>query len=281
MFALALSVIAIAAGCGSDGRIGGPAPFSQSGPTSRYLAPNFADVEIVRDVQYQSSPPLALDVYQPASDTASRRPVVIWMHGGGFAAGNKSEGPFIDFPTTFAKLGFVTVSIDYRLLASQQCIEPLLESQECRDAATAAIEDAQGAVRFLRTNAATYRLDPERIAIAGESAGAIAATGVGLHAHDDADRVESWISISGGSKDGEGVDATDSPGLLIAGTSDPLVPFAWSSATQAAMRTAGVPVVFQPLDGAYHVPVDQFRQLMLDDSRDFLYVNLHLESADQ
>ncbi len=47
------------------------------------------------------------------------------------------------------------------------------------------------------------------------------------------------------------------------------------------MRLAGVPVVLQPLDGPYHVPVDQFRQLMLDDSRDFLYVNLHLDAADQ
>jgi len=69
--------------------------------------------------------------------------------------------------------------------------------------------------------------------------------------------------------------------LQIAGTADPLVPFAWSSAVEAALEAAGVPVQLRPLDGSLHVPVDQFRQLMLDDSRDFLYEHLDLASAEQ
>jgi acetyl esterase/lipase len=203
------------------------------------------------------------------------------MHGGGFADGNKSEGPFIGFPTAFAKLGYVAVSIDYRLLAPKQCIEPLLDSQVCRDAAAAATDDAQTAIRFLRANANLYGIDPERIAIAGESAGAIAATSVGLHADDETDSVRAWVSLAGGVDNGEGVDAKDAPGLLIANTGDPWVPFEWSSETAAAMQAAGVPVVLRPLQGVEHVPVSEFGQVMLDESRDFLYEHLDLESADQ
>ena len=283
MIALVSSAAVVITSCGTDrAPTATPTSEASSGPTSlRYRHDVFADVEVISDVPYQSAPALALDVYQPSGDTSTKRPAVIWMHGGGFAAGNKSEGVFIDFPTAFAKLGYVAVSIDYRLLVREQCIEPFLESQQCADAASAATEDAQTAVRFLRANATIYGIDPTRIAVAGESAGAIAATGVGIHAHDDRDRVQAWVSFSGGAKNGDGVDGNDSPGLLIAGTADPLVPFAWSSAVEAALEAAGVPVELRPLDGPLHVPVDQFRQLMLDDSRDFLYEHLDLASAEQ
>lgn len=279
MSALAVTVAA----CGTD-RSPDAAPLnaqSSSAASPRYRASVFANVDVTRDVQYQSTPPLALDVYQPAGDAVAHRPALIWMHGGGFAAGTKSEGVFIDLPMDFAALGYVTVSIDYRLLVPEQCIEPFLESQQCADAIAAATQDAQAAVRFLRSNATTYRIDPARIAIAGESAGAIAAAAVGIHASGATDRVQAWVSISGGAKNGDGVDAGDPPGLLIAGTADPLVPFAWSSGLEAALKGAGVPAELRALDGPLHVPVDRFRQLMLAESRDFLYEHLDLAAADQ
>jgi acetyl esterase/lipase len=276
---IAAMAVAVVSSCGDDRPPSAVSSPSSSSPTSlRYRTPLVTDVVISRDVMYAD--PLRLDVYEPAGDTAARRPVLIWVHGGGFADGNKGEGPLVAFPSEFAKLGYVTVSIDYRLLASQQCIAERLLSQECVDAATAATQDAQVAVRWVHANAGTYRIDTDRIAIAGESAGAIAATGVGTRADSLDDRVRAWVSVSGGSNGGEFVDGSDAPGLLMSGTADPWVPYEWSADTAAAMQQAGVAVVLRSLDGEGHVPAS-YTEFFLDEARDFLYAHLDLAHAAQ
>jgi acetyl esterase/lipase len=153
-----------------------------------------------------------------------------------------------------------------------------LLSAECTAAALAATQDAQAAVRWLRENAAPYRIDTDRIAIAGESAGAIAATGVGTRADSSDDRVRAWVSVSGGVNGGDLVDASDAPGLLMSGTADPWIPYQWSADTAAAMQRAGVTVVLRSLEGEGHVPVG-FAEFFLDEARDFLYDQLDLAHA--
>ena len=81
-------------------------------------------VDITRDLQYgsataQSGTPTALklDLYQPRGDTQTKRPALVWVHGGGFSGGDKADPADADFSTTFAKLGYVVVSINYRLIA--------------------------------------------------------------------------------------------------------------------------------------------------------------------
>src|SRR4029078_3560105 len=106
---------------------------------------------------------------------------------------------------TFAKRGYVAVSMNYRLLAPDSCTGGAGISMECYVAGVAAVHDAQAAVRWLRANAAEYGIDPERIAIGGESAGGITATGVGVYAAEPGDSgnpgypsdVQAWMSISG------------------------------------------------------------------------------------
>jgi acetyl esterase/lipase len=186
----------------------------------------------------------------------------------------------IGFPGEFAELGYVTVSIDYRLLASEQCIEPRLFSQECVDAAVAATQDAQAAVRWLRDNAAAYRIDTDRIAIAGESAGAIAATGVGTRAEVPVDRVRAWVSVSGGVNGGELVDSSAAPGLLVSNTGDPWIPYDWSADTAAAMQRVGVTVVLRTLPGKGHVDAN-YLDFFFTETRDFLYDQLDLAHAPQ
>ena len=154
--------------------------------TIRYRDQVFTTVTKTTDVQYGTAPDndgnpvaLKLDVYQPAGDTLTQRPAVIWVHGGGFSGGDKSGGPSADLANTFAKLGYVSFSINYRLLSSGCGGGSNPNTPACTAAALAAISDAQGAVRFVREHAAQYGIDPTRIGIGGESAGAITSAGVG------------------------------------------------------------------------------------------------------
>ena len=93
-----------------------------------------------------------LDLYLPEKAEGSL-PLVIWIHGGGWEAGNKENPRGLGL----LKLGYAVASINYRL--SQEAKYP------------AQIEDCKAAVRFLRANAKKYNLDPNHFGVFGESAG--------------------------------------------------------------------------------------------------------------
>ena len=58
---------------------------------------------------------LEMDVYQPIGDTASNRPLIIFAHGGAYVGGDKNNPTMITLCQSFAKRGYVTASIRYRL----------------------------------------------------------------------------------------------------------------------------------------------------------------------
>ena len=126
-------------------------------------------VQITRDVPYLS-PGRAekLDLYLPVPPPPGvLSPALVWIHGGGWKGGTKNEARARNVCTTLAGAGYVAVSIDYRL----------------GDGAWPTnLFDCKNAVRFLRAHAAEYRLDPNRIAVAGGSAGGHLALMVGLTA---------------------------------------------------------------------------------------------------
>lgn len=109
---------------------------------------------IYRDIQYVEGghEQNRLDLYLPKPAEAPL-PVVVWIHGGGWQGGSKEDCPALQL---LAK-GYAVASINYRL--SQHAVFP---SQ---------IEDCKAAIRWLRANAAKYRIDPNRIGVWGGSAG--------------------------------------------------------------------------------------------------------------
>jgi acetyl esterase/lipase len=227
-----------------------------------------------------------LDLYRPTGDTQTQRPAIVWVHGGGFSAGDKSSGPSADLAQKFAKLGYVTVSINYRLLQTG-CTGSNLTAA-CSAAAIDAQHDAQAAVRFLRAHATTYGIDPTRIGIGGDSAGAITATLVGLHSEDPGDsgnpgpssQVGGFASLSGGLPNGLFAGAGDAPGVLFSGTADPIVPFQWSVDTAVAMLRASDAAFMEPFDGAGHDPYTApFAQQIYEQSDYFFYFFLDLGHA--
>ncbi len=109
---------------------------------------------------------LHLDILRPNSPASPARPAVLWVHGGGWAGGERQPSP----SDLLATRGFVTATMSYRF--SDEAIFP------------AQIHDVKAAIRFLRANANEYGIDPERIGIWGGSAGghlaALAAVSEGI-----------------------------------------------------------------------------------------------------
>jgi len=98
--------------------------------------------------------PLLMDLFIPKHRTRTPTPAILWIHGGGWERGDKNgnSGALL-----LANEGFVTASLFYRLGGDSPF--------------PADIEDCKCAIRFLRANASKYGIDPERIGVAGASAG--------------------------------------------------------------------------------------------------------------
>jgi acetyl esterase/lipase len=266
--------------------------------TLRYRDMVFTTTTVARNLQYGSAPDaqgnpvaLRLDLYQPAGDTRAGRPAVVWIHGGGFRGGTKANAKMVRLAREFAQRGYVTVSIDYRLLATEVCGGTETPPPSCQPAALAAQHDAQAAVRWLRRNAATYRIDPTRIAVGGGSAGAVAALLVGANAGDVGDSgnpgfssaVRGAIPISGALPGAYGdavLGAGDAPTLFFVGTADTITSVNRVLANAGRLYNAGVLTVAEVLEGAGHVPVDdRFGELISTQSAYFLYWTLDLAHA--
>jgi len=111
---------------------------------------------------------LTLNVSTPACDDA-RRPVLVWIHGGGFRTGQGAI-PWYD-GSSFARSGVVVVSINYRLGALGFAQLDAIGGNDYADSGTAGIQDQLAALRWVRENIASFGGDPEHVTIAGESAG--------------------------------------------------------------------------------------------------------------
>ena len=265
----------------SLGAVAGTAPL-------RYRDVVFPNFTITHDLQYGSAPdlnnqPIALklDLYQPTGDTIAQRPAIVEVHGGGFVGGDKGDEGNIADP--LVQRGFVVVTINYRLLSSG-CTGSNL-TPECLNAAAAGINDGQAAVRWLRANATTYRIDPNRVSIEGFSAGAIIATGVGVTWATPgtsgnpgySSKVDGWVSISGGLPGGELVGPGDPAGYLFSGTADTTVPYQWSVDTANALDKAGSLAVLDTEQGVGHELPDA--TVLIDQTTSFYWLVMDLSHA--
>lgn len=126
------------------------------------------------------------DLYEPKADsTRPKRPAVLVIHGGAWRGGDKAWGT--QMAKELCPYGYVVFSINYRRSTRPGGTWP------------AQIEDVRNALRYIRSNAASFRIDPDRIATLGLSAGGHLATMAALR--DDpageAGRVRAAVNLAG------------------------------------------------------------------------------------
>lgn len=282
MRAWAVTMALSAALASAGGELGARQVKDKKGPA---WAPR--DATVHRDLVYAKpgGRPLHLDLVLPAKPKGPV-PLVIWVHGGAWLAGNKNSVPGNDL----VQNGFAVASVQYRL--SGQAIFP------------AAIQDVKAAVRWLRANAKKYGLDPKRFGAWGSSAGghlvALLGTSGGEKDFESGDHLKEssrvqavcdWFGPTdflkmnaqaganskidhdspgspesrfiGGpiqkNKDKAAranpitfVTKDDPPFLIMHGDRDPLVPLGQSELLAAALKKAGVEVTLVVHKGAGH-----------------------------
>ncbi|MGA0806670.1 MAG: alpha/beta hydrolase [Pseudohongiellaceae bacterium] len=133
-------------------------------------APDPAMVRVVRDLAYGSNERQRLDVYTPAAGYEPKRPILIYVHGGGFVAGDKhSEGsPFFSNIGQWAvQNGYNCITMTYRLAPQHQW--------------PSGVEDLNLLLRFIRHEGNEHGLDSDCIFLMGQSAGAAHAASYVAH----------------------------------------------------------------------------------------------------
>lgn len=222
---------------------------------TRYRDEVFSSVDKIADLKYGEAvnvitgkkQTLRLDIYEPEGDVAPLRPALVLIHGGGFTSGDKETKAIVNLCKLFAKRGYVSVSIDYRLVKDYVDAS---DSVAVRRAVTQAYEDAKAAVRWLRKNAQQHRIDADRIAIGGISAGALTA----LHAAYEegegnsgnpgySSDVAACLDVSGALVDDTAIEADEAPLIVFHGMFDTRVPY--SEALQIQERATAVGLAFE------------------------------------
>ena len=123
--------------------------------------------------------PLFADVFRPCVGNEAPRPLVIFIHGGAFAAGNKSD--FWAQCDEFARRGYVAATIQYRLSVNLLT----MNRHALIRAGYRAQQDAKAAIRFFKANAAEFNVDTSNVYLLGYSAGAVTALNVVYTRYED------------------------------------------------------------------------------------------------
>ncbi len=139
---------------GSSGAVSGPVSYSED-----------YSVTTKKDVTYGTvgGTAMKVDIYTPVGVTGAT-PAIMYIHGGGFKGGSKNG--VADDAEMLARHGVAVVAVDYRLSGTAEF--------------PAQIYDVKGATRFIKANASTYNIDPNRIFSLGESAGGVLASLLGV-----------------------------------------------------------------------------------------------------
>ncbi|MGY5849936.1 alpha/beta hydrolase [Salegentibacter sp. F14] len=198
---------------------------------------------------------LKLDIYQPENDTMQKRPLIIFMHGGGFSGGSRTNPNEVEFAKIAARKGYVAVQISYRLTRKDKSFGCDFEADGKIQTFRLAAEDFLDAVNFLVSEKENLRIDPKKIIVGGSSAGAEAILNSvynerlmfkDLGSYDNF-KFAGVFSLAGAIVDARYITHINAiPGVFFHGTKDHLVPYATAPHHQCDRNSPGYIV----LDGS-------------------------------
>lgn len=274
----------------------------------RYQDPIFNDVLVTPGILYGNAEvtfdtlnsngantyPLYLDVYQPAADLETEeRPVIVFAFGGAFVYGARVSPDIVELCNRYAQLGYVCVSIDYRL-SDELLVNPSPEN--ATKAVLKGTHDMKAAVRFLYRSSKDltnpFRIDTNQIYVGGVSAGGFCALHTAYLDDDEipeilrpeyertgglegrsgnpgySSKVAGVINLCGALGKKEWLDVGDVPVVSMHGDQDETVPYdedtvrildinypvAGSAAIHRRANEIGVINDFYTFKGAGHVP---------------------------
>ncbi|MEL6239507.1 MAG: alpha/beta hydrolase [Pseudomonadota bacterium] len=249
-----------------------PTPSPTPTPTP---SPQTGTVSVTTDILYgqgattAGSIDLFVDVYQPSETCDANRPVVLFLHGGGYVSGDKQSDDVTELADAMNARGLAFVSIQYRLQADDAVVSAeadafLRESLEDSDLVVpdvlnttiiASVEDTLLALNFLEDNQDTYCLDTSRIAYTGSSAGTITVLQVAYSLEDfttDFPQPTVVADLWGDLPIDEDLDPGEAPFIVVHGTDDPLVPYQAALDLTAQADVVGVPFALYSVQGAGH-----------------------------
>lgn len=135
---------------------------------SRSVPPSVREHKNITYVRYGKRA-LQLDLYLPTAKSKVIRPAIVMVHGGGWRSGYRTN--LTPLAIAMAEQGYVAATISYRLAPEAQY--------------PAAIHDVKAALRWLRSHAEKYGVNPQQIAVAGASAGGQIASLTGVTSNID------------------------------------------------------------------------------------------------
>ncbi|NNG02400.1 MAG: alpha/beta hydrolase [Desulfobacteraceae bacterium] len=144
-----------------------PAQARESFLEPSWLGPMLRNIRLTTCEAPGPNGPIPLRIYTPDGNTPF--PLIIFFHGGGFVCGSAAEfDPVCSGLAATSKA--VVISVDYRLAPEFNFPAP--------------VEDANAAAAWIAENAAQFKVDPDKIAVAGDSAGANMATNAAIYARN-------------------------------------------------------------------------------------------------
>lgn len=184
----------------------------------RYVDEVFSNVLKTTNIEYDSNrainifppntPPiittkLRCDIYQPDGDTITKRPLIVLASTGSYLptiinqqpTGSKDDSSIVELATRLTKRGYVVMAVNYRLGWNPNA-EAAAATEQLLKATYRAIQDVRNAIRFMRVNAETYKIDTSKIVVGGQGTGGYVA--LGLAAVNSRNDIEGKIKFQRG-----------------------------------------------------------------------------------
>lgn len=244
----------------------------------RYLNPIFSKVHIQKDIVFGEvtnfkgkREKLLLDVYTPDGDIQNARPVIMWMHGGGFRPGNdKSQNYIVRMSNEFARRGYICVSINYRVRNDP--------GEDKTGTMSDAMQDAMSGIDWIRRNYDKLGIDKSRIIVGGGSAGGMLAVNLcymdnSVSGKWDKNGIIGLIDLWGSPDESwtvSKVDKYDPPTIIVHGTADTLVSYNNSEKLINQLEINNVKHELVTIEGAGHTPASHMNEFIRNIA-EFLY----------